>query len=402
MQSVCIRLVLRLTLVCALAEMASAQATVLMDVALDGVDTNGGALQSPHQGSGITAVTKSPMALRQPPDLPSTEEEMRYGQRRYGLAFPIQIGPRTAALLVNRRCEGGVDAGDLEDGSDVIVFDDLRSISPTGATAIVRNAILPDAATGGKRLFVTYPARGGFVPIGARRADGTPHPHAGTGFCISPALGSLLTEKGKRIVPDPKRPETQVITHTRLHQLSFDGKQIRLVEQSPPPGKPLETEDSRWRLALPGMTMAIPDGDDLLLPVSGSGKGRFCGVARWARRSGAWRPVSFMPVPETESLKILTEPSLARDLDGALLLTARKGDRTQKDAFALRVWRSQDAGESWERVVDVPATRDAGPLSIGTAADGTPFVAGKPGSGGPLLFPRGALVVALERRPLGA
>jgi len=47
-------------------------------------------------------------------------------------------------------------------------------------------------------------------------------------------------------------------------------------------------------------------------------------------------------------------------------------------AFALRVWRSKDAGVSWEKIVDVPATRDAGPLSVGTAADGTPFVAGNP------------------------
>lgn len=85
-----------------------------------------------------------------------------------------------------------------------------------------------------------------------------------------------------------------------------------------------------------------------------------------------------MPVQETEHLKVLMEPSLARDLDGSLLLTARKGDRTEEDAFALRVWRSNDGGARWERIIEVPATLDAGPRAIGTAADGTPFIVGNP------------------------
>ena len=93
------------------------------------------------------------------------------------------------------------------------------------------------------------------------------------------------------------------------------------------------------------MTMAIPDGDDLLQAVEGVGKGHFLGVARWARRCGVWRPVAFMPVSETERLKILMEPSLVSgSWTGRCCLTARKGDRTQEDAFALRVWRSRDGG----------------------------------------------------------
>ena len=35
---------------------------------------------------------------------------------------------------------------------------------------------------------VKYPVRGGFIPLGAKLSDGTPHPHAGTGFGTSQAM----------------------------------------------------------------------------------------------------------------------------------------------------------------------------------------------------------------------
>jgi hypothetical protein len=121
--------------------------------------------------------------------------------------------------------------------------------------------------------------------------------------------------------------------------------------------------------------MAIPDGDDLLLAVMASGKGHHCGVARWVRRADGWCFAAFAPVPEAEGLM---EPTLARDSDGALLFTVRMGDRMPDEAYALRIWRSEDAGANWEKVVNVPETLDAGPRGVGTAVDGTPFVLGNP------------------------
>jgi hypothetical protein len=40
----------------------------------------------------------------------------------------------------------------------------------------------------------------------------------------------------------------------------------------------------------------------------------------------------------------------------------------------LWVWRSEDNGATWERVIDRPHARAETPMAIGQAADGTPYV----------------------------
>jgi hypothetical protein len=317
---------------------------------------------------GVTGVTQSPVRLHMPHG--ATQGDAI----RYGLAFPLQVGPKTAAVLVNRHIEGkGV--GDFEDGTDLIVFDSLPTISASVPVPLSRKEIVNDPSMGEPRVFVAFPELGGFVPVGARRADGTPHPHAGTGFCLGYSHGYFMKENGAPRPPDAKNPASQPLSRTLFHQLAFDGKKFSVVDQSPPPGKFLWTDDSKWRVVSAGLNMAIPDGDDLLLAVKASGKGHHCGVARWVHRSEGWRCASFAPVPDAEGLM---EPTLARDADGTLLFTARVGDRTVDEAYALRVWRSGDAGQSWKKIVNVPSTLDAGPRGIGTAADGSPFVIGNP------------------------
>ena len=66
------------------------------------------------------------------------------------------------------------------------------------------------------------------------------------------------------------------------------------------------------------------------------------------------------------------EPSLIRDLDGALLFTAR-------GAYAdfnhrIRVWRSIDNGRTWNLVMDLPNARGQAPVTLNQAADGTPYI----------------------------
>jgi hypothetical protein len=323
----------------------------------------GGPSRAEDRGRGITEVTKGSVDLLIPRDVPSGETQ------RYGLAFPFQVGPKIAALFVNVRMEG-MGVGDFENGTDVILFDDVSAVAANPAIPIARNQRRTDPATGEKRILVTFPDRGGFVPFGAKREDGTPHPLAGSGFAFCPVLDFPMKENGAF------RSDATPLNHIEFRQFSYDGREFRVVrDQLFPHDQPLTTADSRWRVVSPGMTLAISDGDDLLQPVSAVGAKPVCGVARWQSRFGVWRPVAFLPVPETEKWM---EPSLTRDRDGTLLFTARNGDRTNDNAFALRVWRSQDAGANWTRIVDVAETRDAGPVAIGRATDGTPFILGNP------------------------
>jgi hypothetical protein len=130
------------------------------------------------------------------------------------------------------------------------------------------------------------------------------------------------------------------------------------------------------------LTNGIQDGDDLLLPMSG-GKAAGpsgTGIARWRRAGGSWRPVSFVPVSGADGSG---EPSLVRDLDGALLFCARgsrdarywEASESETPDNDIRVWRSRDGGQSWRKVLHVRGAVSSAPITLNRAADGTPYVA---------------------------
>lgn len=333
----------------------------------------------------ITAVTAGPADLVTPPD--STNDRPMV----YGLGFPLQIAPTKAAILCNLRIEG-IPVGDFENGTDVIVFDDLAALSADEAVPVARNEVRqePDDV---ERLAVKFPITGGFVPLGTLRPDGTPHPHAGTGFGLCQALSFVPNEQGIFTWSD------KFVHRCEVYQFSYDGERFAssrsdsgLERHHPATGV--------WVISAPGITNAIPDGDDLLLPVTGGdGSGSMAGVSRWARRDGVWQPVSFSPV--TPRNADWAEASLVRDVDGALLFSARGsgGDLLSQ----VQVWRKQGDGPQWHLVVSTPDVRvwqrleqkdewglalslpnahNPGPISIGSAADGTPYIAANaPGTG---------------------
>ena len=134
---------------------------------------------------GISDVTRGPAGLSIPRTVPADSTQ------RYGLGFPFQAGRDTAGLFCNLRMIG-YPTWDFENGTDVVLFDSLDHIDPGRATAISRNERFTDPATGEPSIAVKYPVIGGFVPIGALREDGTPHPHAGTGFGICQSLAFEL------------------------------------------------------------------------------------------------------------------------------------------------------------------------------------------------------------------
>lgn len=342
------------------------------------------ALSSPVTAQ-ITAVTAQAADVVTPPD--STNDEVLV----YGLGFPFQVAPDKAAVFCNVRVEG-VNVTDFENGTDVIVFDNLTSISAEGAVAISRNE-RETGEQGEERIVVKFPVIGGFVPTGALREDGTPHPHAGTGFGLCQAISFPVDENGHFSWG------SRYIHRGEVHQFTYGNEGFGSVRSS----SGLEQTHPAagvWRIVAPGITNGIPDGDDLLLAVSASdGSGQVTGVARWARSENMWRPVDFSAV--TPPGAGWAEPSLVRDRDGALLFSARgsggelltevqvwrkQGDGPQWRLVVstpdVRVWHKQDEGSQWGTVIKLPGAHNPGPISIGSAADGTPYIAANlPGSG---------------------
>ena len=134
-----------------------------------------------------------------------------------------------------------------------------------------------------------------------------------------------------------------------------------------------------WWISNSGLSNAIPSGEDLILGMTGH---RFkpagqpkdptppsSGVMRWSRSGGKWQPVSFVPVSPPDNS---SESSLVRDLDESLLFAVRPGPA---DFHAVQVWRSQDEGESWEKIIDVRGLISIAPVTVNRALDGTPYIA---------------------------
>ncbi|MBT3377543.1 MAG: hypothetical protein HN742_12440 [Lentisphaerae bacterium] len=332
-----------------------------------------------HAHADVTGLTAGGVDLATPPD--STEEV----RLRYGLGFPFQVSPERAAVFCNVRIEG-IAVTDYENGTDVIIFEDLATISAANAVAISRNERRADA-DGKARLVVKFPVIGGFVPLGALRADGSAHPHAGTGFGICQAISFPVDEAGHF------NWKTERIHRCEVHQFAYDGRRFSATRSASGHEQPHPSvKDSGWDIISPGITTAIPDGDDLLQAAAArNGSGQISGVLRWTRVGPMWEPVRFTPVtPAGESW---SEASVIRDVDGALLFSARGsgGPRFTE----VRVWRMRDAGPQWRLVFSTPdvrvlhreaggpewkqvisaaKARNSGPMSIGRAADGTPFI----------------------------
>jgi hypothetical protein len=300
-----------------------------------------------------------------PADLTEAGRDPNGDAHRYGLGFPFQVGPSLAGLFCNRRVEGK-PVIDYENGTDVVLFDDLTRIRGDAAIPVSRNDLLADAATGARRVVVKYPVIGGFVPAGALQEDGAPHPHAGTGFGICQAISFPLDADGIFNWDAERKHRLEVL------QFGFDGTAFHSMKQTADgaPDHP-EVIQGGWRIQAPGITNAIPDGLDLLQPAMGNRDVvTVSGVIRWQRPNRVWTPVSFDPVtPERESW---SEASMVRASDGGLLFSARGygADRINM----VRVWRRAKGTALWQMVLEAPKVRHEAPVSLNQAADGTPYI----------------------------
>lgn len=333
--------------------------------------------------SEILAVSRGKLVLTAPPD------RSLHGSLRYALAFPFQAGPRTVGLMAMRMIEKTRNYGFL-DGSDVILLDELKPPQPDRIFAATRNEIEKEQPGETPHLLMKSPLIGGFVPRGALRADGVPHPHAGTGFGVGQAHRLTFTD-GRFSWGDPERKDMN-----EVYQLAYDGRTFttrRTEVRTQNAEDPLRIADTGWSLLVTGITNAIPDDDDLLLAATvfqGDGAAVGVGVMRWARRQDTWRPVGYDPVVTVESPVSQApnrmercpwmEPSLARDADGSLLFSARGADTRDgqgESGFLLRVWRSVKAGQ-WTPIVDQPRARLNSPATVNMAADGSAYLVSNP------------------------
>ena len=79
-----------------------------------------------------------------------------------------------------------------------------------------------------------------------------------------------------------------------VYQLAFDGRQFQVAATARLMfGRLLEGAV----LSNPGITTAIPDGEDLLFAMGGQiEQDRGSGLTRWRRGRAGWRPVSWTPI----------------------------------------------------------------------------------------------------------
>jgi len=299
------------------------------------------------------------------------------GSAVYGLAAPMQISPTEVAVFLNLRvC--GVAVVDLEAGVDLLIFDHLDQVREERAVPLLRTARTTHPTTGEEIVLVQYPIMGGFVPLGALLPDGTPHPHAGTGFGLSQGLGY----PGDHSTTRPAHNE-DIHRIFELHQFRYDGTDFTVTSSE------LLTPEQ----VMPGWTCynrpinnAIADGTDLLMAMVMGRDGTLhgSGFSRWRCGDDGWRPVDYVPVTDYDTS---FEPGLVRDTDGSLLFCARGmgTEGVSKDEVAklapelwrrIQVWRSTDNGAQWQQVISRDGLRPWSPVVINTTASGQPFIAG--------------------------
>ncbi len=331
---------------------------------------------SGRKSRGLVELTKGPKDFLRPLDTPAGKTWL------YQIVMPFQVSATTAGALCNIR-EGLVKGVDFECGVDVILFDRLSNLDAKQAVAVTRNQDEPNPHSippGKPSIIVKYPARAGFVPVAAKQADGTAHPWAGTGFALNQAIAWTKEDPGAAPYGVNMFAGPEAHWYFEVHQLFYDGKTFKVTATEP---VPLTELVSGWTIQDGSLTNAIPDGNDLLVGMTG-GKiegSRLkqanpsvanlagAGVMRWRNEGKAWKPVSFVPVTGTDGS---FEPSLIRDADGALLFSAR-GSR-EPDFNDIRVWRSQDNGATWSKVIHVRGVISSSTISLNQAADGTPYV----------------------------
>lgn len=304
----------------------------------------------------------------------------------YGLGRCWQLSPTEIGVVANIRSWGS-DVVDLELGNDMLILDRLDAEAPRAVFPLNRTEEWTDPEKGGSQLVAKYPLCGDFVPLGALRADGSPHPHAGTGFGICSLRGFPLDATGQVSVRYLGDLESIPLVLFELQQYRYDGKQF-IIEHSElvAPDGVLEG----CLLVNPPIGNGIHDGDDILTgltcrtvgttaaaPEVSDRDNRLPHLGRWRRTEGRWQLADVQPVSDEAGF---FESSVVRDSNGDLLYTAR--DCGQHKEAVFTVWRSTDNGVTWQKILREVGKRAHAPVSINRALDGTIYLASCAARGG--------------------
>lgn len=331
-----------------------------------GAGTMGRERYSPGLGFGLKA-TRRPVAFGAVASQPAADRWV------YQLARAFQLSDTEIGLAVNLR-RSGVKAVDTEVGNDLMVLDRLDRIAPKAVVPLNRSEIGIHPRTGGRLLMCLYPLAGGFVPLGARVADGTPHPHAGTGFGMSHVIGFPVDEAGHITIGgswEIRDPYAAV----ELQQYRYDGARF-IVEHT----ERIAFDEllAGWQFTSMPLGNCLVDGNDLIGGLVGkrvaSKRATGSGLARWQRVNGRWRLAAFVPVTRADGSY---EPSMVRDADGSLLFAVR-GGQPGPNENAVMVWRSANNGTTWKKVIHAKAIRAGTPVTINLGPGGAVYIAGNP------------------------
>lgn len=323
----------------------------------------------------------------------------RFYRLRYGTGKALQLAPGVAGLFCGT-APANFGGPDYTDGGRLVIFDDPDNLERAENVALCENEVIGDLDSGAARLAMRSNPWAWFVPAGARRADGTPHPGAGTGFGLGTVLEVAIAPGLKMDYQDLLHRSTR---RTELYRFAWlDGTfRVTGVSRLKPDRMPevptaLVTAQMkavaggdlsrlRWQLTGPGLGTGLPDGDDLLMPAMAKRPGRdaekysreSAGVMRWRLVDDCWAPVDFTPIAITAAPgeQYWHEPSLTRCPDGSLAFLARP--RFGPYEHTIRAWRSTD-GFAWEVVFDRLRARAESPVTINAAADGTVYLAFNP------------------------
>jgi hypothetical protein len=293
----------------------------------------------------------------------------------YELGILFQLD-REHCLLVGSLDEQG--GGDKCVGNDGFVIKSLAEVRAESAIALNR----PDPSftlRNGKQAWLSKgPATGGFVPLGAVRKDGTPHPAAGTGFLVSACIN--FNEAGTSI-------EFDCETLTEVLGLRWDNRELTVASR---------LVQSLLGLSLVGHSMCgfLPDGDGFLAPFLTS-RGNV--VFRFELRNNEWTATEhgepFMAKPVTVPLGYFGSGDVAEPPESECCVRRANGyywASTRGNDAIGRLYGSRD-GLDYELFLEYPAHTVPQPLNQGL--DGQLYLATNPFPGPDGAWLRNPLVI---------
>ena len=256
---------------------------------------------------------------------------------------------KTHSLLVASMDEQG--GHDMCVGNDGFIFQKLSDIKPENAIPLNRSD--PEyklKSRDGYAWLAKFPAKGAFVPLGAKMKDGKPHPAAGTGVLISTGL----TYNPGRTAADQY---SEMIVE--ILQLRWDGKSLT-IEQ-------ISFMDEVLGFKLTGLMISnnfCPQGVTFLAPFT-TDKGTV--VFRWEFDGKIWR-ITESGKPFLCDAVGESEPSLQRQGDHYFIST--RGN----DPIG-RVYRSTD-GMNYELFFE--KKHNTVPQVLNQGLDGSLYLATNP------------------------